>query len=428
MWAKRSARGADTTTVEGTTYTINAGVRAVTIWPTITCEDMRKAQMEDTSIQWVLEEKGRLAERPDWKVISSKSSAMQTYWRLWDQLTVKDGVLCRRWQSDDGRLVKWRTVLPEKYRLDLVRELHGGKSSGHLGVKKTTAKVCAKFYWSGIHADVRSAIRQCNVCAKRKSPAKARKVQLQQHAVGTPMQRVALAIMGPLPERDKGNKYILVVGDYLSKWIEAYPIPDQTATTVAEKFVNEFVCRFGVPGDLHSDQGRNFESQIFAEMCSALGIEKTRTCPYNPKSDSMIERYNRTLINMVAMMIESHKRQRDWDEKLPLATFAYRATQQESTGELPNMLMLGREVRLPIDLITEVSADEQEEVGAVETDYAGELRQRMRAAHDRAWDCLKKSARRQKVCYDRRATQDKLTVGNFVRVATQPCQKERFVA
>ena len=277
------AEGADTTTVEGTTYTINAGVRAVTIWPTITCEDMKKAQMEDTSIQWVLEEKGRLAERPDWKVISSKSSAMQTYWRLWDQLTVKDGVLCRRWELDDGRLGKWRTVLPEKYRLDLVRELHGGKSSGHLGVKKTTAKVCARFYWSGIHADVRSAIRQCNVCAKRKSPAKARKAPLQQHAVGTPMQRVALDIMGPLPESDKGNKYILVVGDYLSKWMEAYPIPDQTATTVAEKFVNEFVCRFGVPDVLHSDQGRNFESQIFAEMCSALGIEKTRTCPYNPE-------------------------------------------------------------------------------------------------------------------------------------------------
>ena len=197
--------------------------------------------MEYMSIQWVLEEKGRLTERPDWKVISSK----------WDQLTVKYGVLCRRWESDDGRLVKWRTVLPEKYRLDLVRELHGGKSSGHLWVKKTTAKVCARFYWSGIHADVRSVIRQCNVCAKRKSSAKARKVQLQQHAVGTPMQRVALAIMGPLPESDKGNKYILVVGDYLSKWMEAYPIPEQTATTVAEKFVNEFVCRFGVPDVLH---------------------------------------------------------------------------------------------------------------------------------------------------------------------------------
>ena len=97
--------------------------------------------------------------------------------------------------------------------------------------------------------------------------------------VGAPMERVALDVVGPLPVTDRGNKYILVVGDYLSKWTEAYPIPDQTATTVADKFVKEFVSRYGVPEVLHSDQGRNFESQVFQEMCRLLGIEKTRTTP-----------------------------------------------------------------------------------------------------------------------------------------------------
>ena len=95
-----------------------------------------------------------------------------------------------------------------------------------------------------------------------------------------PMERVALDIVGPLPETERGNKYLLVVGDYFSKWVEVHPIPDQTAKTVAEKFVQEFVCRFGVPQVLHSDQGRNFEAQVFAEMCSILGIDKTRTTPY----------------------------------------------------------------------------------------------------------------------------------------------------
>ncbi len=389
-------------------------VRAVTSMPLITCEKMMEAQLEDMSIKWMFETKKRDAQRPDWKTISSRSSAEKTYWRLWDQLAIKENVLSRRWESDDVRLVKWHTILPEKFRADLVKELHGGVATGHLGVKKTMAKVRARFYWCGMAADIRSIIRQCNVCAKRKSPAKTKKAPLQQHIVGAPMERVALDIMGPLPETPNGNKYILVVGDYLTKWMEVYPVPDQTAETVAKKFVNEYVCRFGVPEVLHSNQGRNFESRVFAEMCDILGIEKTRTCPYNPKSDGMVERFNRTLITMVAMMIEPNKRQRDWDEKLPLATIAYRATPQESTGESPNMLMLGRELRLPIDLTTEMPGDDEDDIGAVETDYACELRLRMRAAQGRARKCLKQSVRRQKAHYDRRTIQDKLQPGNFV--------------
>ena len=156
-------------------------------------------------------------------------------------------------------------MLPEKYRTDVVKELHGGKSGGHLCVRKTTAKVRDRFYWAGMTAEIRSILRKCDVCASKKSPSKARKAPLRQHVVGAPMERVALDVIGPLPETEKGNKYILVVGDYLSKWVEAYPIPNQTVETVADKFVQEFVCRYGVPEVLHSDQGRNFEAQVFAK-------------------------------------------------------------------------------------------------------------------------------------------------------------------
>ena len=85
------------------------------------------------------------------------------------------------------------------------------------------------------------------------------------------MERLAIDIVGPLPETEAGNRYIMVVGDYFSKWMEAYPIPNQTAETVAERFVHEFVCRFGVPVELHSDQGKNFEASVFKEMCRIWG-------------------------------------------------------------------------------------------------------------------------------------------------------------
>ena len=225
--------------------------------------------------------------------------------------------------------------------------------SGHLGVNKTMAKAKYRYFWPGMSADIRSFLRSCDMCARRKAPAKKRVTPLQRYRVGVPMERVAIDLLGPLPKSDGGNQWVMVVGDYCTKWMEAYPLPDATASTVAPKLVNEFVCRFGVPQELYSDQGTNFESKVFSEMCRVWGITKTRTAAYNPKFDGMVERFNKTLVNMVAVLIDPRKRQRDWDKCLPYTTFAYRCTLHESTGESPNMMMLSREVSIPIDLVVE---------------------------------------------------------------------------
>ena len=86
---------------------------------------------------------------------------------------------------------------------------------------------------------------------------------MQQYLVGTPMESLALDVLGPLPCTRMGNNYILIVADYLSKWVEASPMPNQEACTVADLLVKEVVCRFGVPVLIHSDQGCNFESAIY---------------------------------------------------------------------------------------------------------------------------------------------------------------------
>ena len=118
---------------------------------------------------------------------------------------------------------------------------------------------------------------------------------------GSPMQICAVDIMGPLPKSKNGNRYILVLGDYFTRWMEAYAIPNQEASTVAQKLVDEYFCRFSVPEQLHSDQGRQFESSLIAEICRILQIQKTRTTPYHPQSDGMVERFNRTLLNMLSI-------------------------------------------------------------------------------------------------------------------------------
>ena len=130
---------------------------------------------------------------------------------------------------------------------------------------------------------------------------------MQQYNVGAPMERIALDALGSLPQSATGNRYIVMIADYFTKWPEAFAVPNQEATTVANLLVREFVCCCGVPLEIHSDQGRNFESAVFSEMCTLLGMEKTRTTPYHPQSDGMVERLNRTLEAQLSIFVDDHQ-------------------------------------------------------------------------------------------------------------------------
>ena len=200
-----------------------------------------------------------------------------------------------------------------------------------------------------------------------------------QHNVGAPMERVAVDVLGPLPETEQQNKYLLIVADYFTKWTEAFPIRDQEATTVADIMVKEIVSHYGVPLVLHSDQGRNFESTVFAEMCRLLGIEKTRTTPLHPQSDGMVERFNRTLEAQLAKFVSEN--QRDWDHHLQLLMMAYRTSVHDTTGETPAMMMMGRNLRLPIDLFFGRPCDEQP---VHKSDYARTLLDRLEKVYNYA--------------------------------------------
>ena len=112
------------------------------------------------------------------------------------------------------------------------------------------------------------------------------------------------------------------------------------ATTVASILVQEFICHFGVPECIHTDQGHNFEANLIKEICKVLDIKKTRTSPYHPQSDGMIERFNRTLLSMLSTALE--KNHSNWDLQLPLLMLAYRTSVQETTGATPFSLMFGR--------------------------------------------------------------------------------------
>ena len=131
--------------------------------------------------------------------------------------------------------------------------------------------------------------------------------------------------------------------------MEAFPLPHQNADKVAEKFVNEFISRFGIPLEVHSDQGRNFERKLFAELYRLLEITKTRSTAFRPCSNGVIEKFNATLEQMIRSFV--NRNYNNWDMYINVLMAAYRSTTHPATGFTPNKLMLGREVVLPNHLL-----------------------------------------------------------------------------
>ena len=208
--------------------------------------ELRKVQLADPILGPLLrgQESGK---KPSADELGSLSRSSRRLLQIWDQLTVWNGVLCRRFETSEGTPAVTQTIIPEALREEVLTNLHEGALGGHLGIDKTLARLKNRFYWPGHYNDVCAWCQKCGICAARKSPSPKAHAPLTSIKVGYPMQLVAMDIVGPFPESPAGNTHILVVADYFTRWTEAYLIPNREATTVASKLTDEGVFPFFPP-------------------------------------------------------------------------------------------------------------------------------------------------------------------------------------
>ena len=166
---------------------------------------------------------------------------------------------------------------------------------------------------------------------------------------GPPLGECGHGLIGHVNHVGEGKSLcVLAMVDCFSRLTEACPLSDKTAISVADAFFSNIVCRFGMPSVIHLDQGRVFENKVMHELCILGGSHKTKTTPYHPESDGLVERFNRTLLMMLAMF--AGERKDDWDDLLPPVMMAYRSSVHESTGISPYRLMFGEECTLHMDI------------------------------------------------------------------------------
>ena len=384
----------------------------LTTWSsTRSAEDLHQQQRNDANIGPILEAK-LTGNKPSSQDMVTRSPASRHYWILWDSLAVYDGILCKKFVKRDGSGEYLQLVVPSSMKKEILHQMHDALVSGHLGCKKTKAKTLQRFYWYALKEDIALYIQRCDICAADKKPAKIPKAPMGSLQVGAPGDCVATDYLGPLPVTDRGHRYVLLFTDHFTKNVEIVPTKDMTAETCATKLLNEVISRRGCPLAIHSDQGRTYESKVFQELCRMLEVRKTRTSVRNPRGNGQAELFNRTLIRMVKAYLQEE--QRDWDLHLGCLAGAYRATPDESTRMTPNLLTMGREVRLPGELVfTSTNSYNGEEITSY-GEFVDELRSRMQHAREIARKYMSIAAKRSKELYDAKLAFHRYEVGDVV--------------
>jgi len=228
---------------------------------------------------------------------------------------------------------------------DLMPYTHEHPLSGHFGHEKTMQKLHQHYWWPKMDKYVNHYVRTCIQCQQLKYPTKSEPLQ-SITPIGT-MKKWGIDMVGPLQPTKNGNKYIVVAVDYLTKWPEAKAVKDKSAEAIASFIADNIICRHGVPNELTSDNGKEFDNQLLRHITKRTHVKHIFTATYHPQANGQVERMNQTLMNMLRKL--SQDKPHVWDEHIETSLFAYRTTIHSTTKFTPFYLLHGCEAVTPLN-------------------------------------------------------------------------------
>ncbi|CAF1426814.1 unnamed protein product [Rotaria sp. Silwood1] len=276
----------------------------------------------------------------------------------------------------------------------LLKAYHDSPWAGHFGYRRTYLKVKDKCWWPNMKLTIHSYIQTCMLCQKfninRKKSAGLLHPIEPPHG---PFQLIGIDFSGPFPTTPQENKYVLAVTDYFTKWVIAVPLPNQTAQTTAEALFEHYICIYGVPNTILSDQGPHFNNQLIIAFTQILGCHHIKSTPYHPQTNGAIERFNSTFERQLSKLTNKHIN--DWDLHLKSIVFAYNTGQHATTKYSPYQLQFGRQPKLPPDQPTTTYQFSKP------NDYFRHLQKTLQLYHQHATNNIIKGQQSYKQYYDR---------------------------
>lgn len=292
---------------------------------------LREAQLADLDVGKII------------KDIEGEEEVANTRWAE-RGYCMTQGVLYRYSHDEDNE--EPQLVIPESLRKEIMVECHDKATAGHGGIDRTLKRIAQRYYFPGMRRFVTEYLKTCIECQRYK-PSNVKPAGLLQTPV--PAQRfevLAVDLFGPLPRGSLGERWLLVVEDTASKWVELFPLVEATAEACARALIDEVFLRYGVPRRLISDNGVQFVADVMKHAMAALGVKQNLIPLYHPEANP-VERKNRDIKTQLAILVEGHHK--EWPEALPAIRFAMNTAVCKSTERTPAYLTFGRELRSPLD-------------------------------------------------------------------------------
>ncbi len=230
---------------------------------------------------------------------------------------------------------------------------HCNPMAGHLGQATTLNRLMARFFWPGIHENVRRWCAACRECQLVNPPASPKAPLRPLPLMQVPFEQIGMDLIGPLEWSARGHRFALVLVDFATRYPEAVALRNISAKSVAEALFS-MISRVGILKEILTDQGTAFMSRTIRELYGLLGIKSVRTSVYHPQTDGLVERFNRTLKTMIRKFV--YEDAKNWDKWLEPLLFAVREVPHASTGFSPFELLYGRQPRVVLDVLRETGS------------------------------------------------------------------------
>jgi hypothetical protein len=260
--------------------------------------------------------------------------------RVMTELYVVEGdVMYRR---RDGRLL---LVVPIPMQRRVLYEYHDSPYAGHPGGDETQRAIEERFTWPDIPKSVRNYVRECLICACAKRGPHQQAAPLLPHVPTAPFQTISVDYMGPYDETPSGSKYILVVEDMFTRWVEAFPLKHTSTAETIGLLEEEVFNRYGYPKVILSDCGTQFRSQRWLNACRRWKAKPWTTAVYHPRANPVERRNQEIKKGLRAFAVE--RPGRPWDQHLKMVLFNLRTRRNAATGKTPSELLFGQNITRP---------------------------------------------------------------------------------